>query len=104
MITPDFVRAMAAYSAGMIADFAERQRTRVAIDARLLDWAARVDADWLSGDLLWFSGAAQREVRRPRATLVVHMFDHQAHHRGQAHAMLTAAGQQTGDTDLMLLV
>ena len=31
------------------------------------------------------------------------MFNHQTHHRGQAHAMLTAAGQDTGDTDLWFI-
>jgi uncharacterized damage-inducible protein DinB len=31
-------------------------------------------------------------------------FNHQTHHRGQVHAMLTAAGQETGDTDLLLVV
>jgi uncharacterized damage-inducible protein DinB len=36
--------------------------------------------------------------------LVTHFFNHQTHHRGQVHAMLTAAGQDTGDTDLFLLI
>jgi uncharacterized damage-inducible protein DinB len=31
------------------------------------------------------------------------MFNHQTHHRGQVHAMLTTAGARPGDTDLMLL-
>jgi uncharacterized damage-inducible protein DinB len=35
---------------------------------------------------------------------VSYFFNHQTHHRGQVHAMLTAAGQQTADTDLFLLV
>ena len=77
---------------------------RVASDQAIEAWAARLDDAWLAEDLVWFSGAAQREMRRPRALLVVHFFNHQTHHRGQAHAMLTAAGQATGATDLMLLV
>ena len=40
----------------------------------------------------------------PRRLLVTHFFNHQTHHRGQAHAMLTAAGENTGDTDLFLVV
>jgi uncharacterized damage-inducible protein DinB len=31
------------------------------------------------------------------------MFNHQTHHRGQAHAMLTSAGAVPDDTDLFLL-
>ena len=43
-------------------------------------------------------------MRKPLGLLVPHLFNHQTHHRGQVHAMLTAAGERTGDTDLMLLV
>jgi uncharacterized damage-inducible protein DinB len=32
--------------------------------------------------------------------LTIHMFNHQTHHRGQAHAMLTAAGGKPEDTDI----
>jgi uncharacterized damage-inducible protein DinB len=91
-------------SAGLIADFAELQAARVAADDAIARWAAGVDTAWLDADLVWFSGAAQREIRAPKRLLVTHMFNHQTHHRGQAHALLTAAGQDTGDTDLFLLV
>lgn len=73
---------------------------RDAADRGLEDWARTVGADWLGADLTWFSGATGRELTRPRALLVVHLFNHQTHHRGQVHAMLTAAGERTGDTDL----
>jgi len=66
--------------------------------------AYMVDGAWLAEDLTWFSGAANREVRAPLRLLVTHFFNHQTHHRGQVHAMLTAAGQETGDTDLFLVV
>ena len=48
--------------------------------------------------------SAQRELRQKRSLLVTHFFNHQTHHRGQAHAMITAAGEQTGDTDLFLVI
>jgi uncharacterized damage-inducible protein DinB len=31
------------------------------------------------------------------------MFNHQTHHRGQAHAMLSAAGASLQDTDLIMM-
>ena len=40
----------------------------------------------------------------PRGKLFVHFFNHQTRHRGQAHAMITAAGEQTGDTEVSLMV
>jgi uncharacterized damage-inducible protein DinB len=51
----------------------------------------------------WFSVAANREISAPLGLLVTHMVHHQTHHRGQANAMLTAAGAKPDDTDLMLL-
>ena len=91
-------------SARMIEDFAVLGREREKADADISRWAAKVDDAWLAEDLTWFSGAANREVTAPLRLLVTHFFNHQTHHRGQAHAMLTAAGQETGDTDLFLLV
>jgi uncharacterized damage-inducible protein DinB len=32
--------------------------------------------------------------------LITHFFNHQTHHRGQAHALLTARGIDPGATDL----
>jgi len=91
-------------SAAMIDDFATLQARRVKADADIIAWADRVDDAWLAEDLVWFSGAARKEMRRQKAPLMVHFFNHQTHHRGQAHALLTACGQDTGDTDLFLVV
>ena len=91
-------------SAGLVADFAGLSHLRVEADAKISAWADRVDEAWLAQDLEWFSQSAQKELRNPRGFLVTHFFNHQTHHRGQAHAMITAAGEQTGDTDLFLVV
>ena len=91
-------------SADMVQDFATLRARRSKADAAIIDWSERVDDRWLAEDLVWFSGAANREMRKQRSKLVVHFFNHQTHHRGQAHALLTAYGQDTGDTDLFLVV
>lgn len=91
-------------SGDMITDFAELRAKRVKADANIEAWAAKVDDAWLAADLVWFSGAAQREIRAAKGKLVTHFFNHQTHHRGQAHALLTAQGQDTGDTDLFLVI
>ena len=92
-----------AESANMIADFATLWSARKEADAKIVAWAKRVDEAWLAADQTWFSGAAGRELTMPRSLLAVHFFNHQTHHRGQAHALLTAAGEKTGDTDLFLM-
>jgi uncharacterized damage-inducible protein DinB len=91
-------------SAKMIEDFDELRRTRVDADAKISDWAGRVTDEWLAADQAWFSAAAEREMSRPRGFLVTHFFNHQTHHRGQAHALITCCGEKTGDTDLFLVL
>jgi uncharacterized damage-inducible protein DinB len=91
-------------SAGLIGDFGELARTRIDADERISRWAQRVDEPWLAAGQTWFSVSVNREFTQPRGLLVTHFFNHQTHHRGQAHAMITAAGEKTGDTDLFLVV
>ena len=91
-------------SATLIGNFAELEQMRTDADDKILRWAERVNQGWLAQEQVWFSFSANNELRQPRSLLVMHFFNHQTHHRGQVHAMLTSAGQQTGDTDLFLLV
>ena len=87
--SPDFTPTPAVWAA-------ERFR----MDARITLWAERVSALDLVGTLRWFSGAAGRDVTKPKTLCVIHMFNHQTHHRGQVHQMLTSLGLKPGDTDL----
>ena len=73
---------------------------RKTFDDTIIGWADGVEAAWLEGDLTWFSGAAGREVTKPKGLLVAHMFNHQTHHRGQVHCLLTQCGVKPGDTDM----
>jgi len=88
---------------GMVPDWVELKTRRIAMDKTILNWSATIDAGWLADDLTWFSGAAQKQVTKPCGFLVAHFFNHQTHHRGQVHAMLTAAGSRPDDTDLFYL-
>ncbi|WP_249033310.1 DinB family protein [Silicimonas algicola] len=86
-----------------IADWADLAARRAEADGRILDWAEGLDAERLAGDLTWYSGISKSEMKRPMALCVVHFFNHQTHHRGQVHAMLTAAGARPDDTDLFIM-
>lgn len=83
------------------ADWARLRAARAEADRAIVGWASGLAS--LDGPLTWWSGAAGREVTRPRDLCALHMFNHQTHHRGQIHAMLTAAGARPGDTDLFLM-
>lgn len=41
---------------------------------------------------------------KPFGLLLVHVFNHQTHHRGQATTLLTQAGAEVGVTDLLALI
>ena len=76
---------------------------RKAFDQSIIDWSDAVDDTWLAADQTYYSMATQSEWTKPRWVLVTHMFNHQTHHRGQVHSMLTQAGGRPSDTDLPFL-
>jgi uncharacterized damage-inducible protein DinB len=82
------------------ADWISLCTDRLKTDGEILRWAERVSEPDLLGELGWYSGAIQAEVVRPRWALVIQLFNHGTHHRGQVHGMLTAAGANPGDTDV----
>lgn len=88
----------------MIEDWGALRSARAAADARIEDWAGRLTAERLAAPLTWFSGASGKEMSLPLWVAVTHFFNHQTHHRGQAHALITRAGASTGDTDLPWVV
>ncbi|MEM1388202.1 MAG: DinB family protein [Pseudomonadota bacterium] len=92
-----------AQSSTLFADLAAFRPEREDTDARLAQWtAARTPGD-LDGMLSWYSGATGRHIERPVWVCLTHLFNHQTHHRGQIHAMLTAAGAKPDDTDLVFM-
>ena len=88
-------------SAGLINDFAALSAAREEADAKISIWAGKVDDAWMAEDLVWFSGAAGREMRAPKGFLISHFFNHQTHHRGQAHSILCSFGHRDLVLDLL---
>src|SRR5262249_29186688 len=62
-------------------DWGLLKRERGTFDLVIKTWADGLDPAWLQGDLTWFSGAAKREITKPKWFLLTHMFNHQTHHR-----------------------
>ena len=90
-------------SAEICLTFAEWSAERSRTDGRIRIWADNVKSVDLHGDLTWMSGATGAEMTRPLAVCVAHMFNHQTHHRGQIHAMITAAGGKAPVSDLAFM-
>ncbi len=87
-------------SVSLFPDWSALKEERTRFDDTIIDWADTVDPSWLASDYTYYSGAMRRDVTKPCWLLVTHMFNHQAHHRGQVHCMLTQAGGKPSDTDL----
>jgi uncharacterized damage-inducible protein DinB len=92
-----------AESVSLYSDWETLKSARADFDRTIIDWADTVQPEWLAGDMTYFSGAIRCEVTAPRWMLVTHLFNHQTHHRGQVHCMLTQAGGKPSDTDLPFL-
>lgn len=96
----DLPEARGFKSPDWITDWQELKVRRSETDVRFQVWADAVVQSDLNGDLTWWSGLERREETAPVWTLVSHMFNHQTHHRGQVHAMLTGFGMSPDETDL----
>lgn len=90
-------------SAAHVADWDALVAARTVLDDQIIAWADGFAPGPVAGDLTWYSGAMGREVTAPVAVILVHLFNHATHHRGQAHALITAAGGAPEDTDLFLM-
>nr|WP_257894822.1 DinB family protein [Gymnodinialimonas phycosphaerae] len=73
---------------------------RPQLDARIAAWAWSTDDSDFEGDLTWYSGSLKRDMTMSRAICVMQIFNHQTHHRGQVHQMLTSLGVTPTDTDI----
>lgn len=85
------------------ADWSQLKRDRAQFDDTILEWASGLTSEWLAADFTWSNLAGTVTATRPAWKLVTHFFNHQTHHRGQAHALLTSSGVVPGDTDLFLM-
>lgn len=83
--------------------FVTLSQHRQALDATIQKWAGSVDESYLSQQLTWFSGLYQRTFTEPMWRAVMHFFNHQTHHRGQATTLLMQFGMDPGPTDLIFM-
>ncbi|MEL6617782.1 MAG: DinB family protein [Pseudomonadota bacterium] len=83
--------------------FAVWSADRFRMDGAIRMWADTLRAVDLKGQLSFFSGVLQRDVQAPLEVCVMHFLNHQTHHRGQVHAMMTAAGLSAPVSDLFLM-
>ena len=84
-------------------DWNDLRAARLVLDQSIADWAQTLDPTWLETEISWFSGSKQAMVTKAVTQAVTHFFNHQTHHRGQIHALLTRFGAMPHDTDLVFM-
>lgn len=85
------------------ANLGELWTHRAWLDQLIIDWAGTLKESELDQRLRYHNmrGTA---ADKPFFGLLVHFFNHQTHHRGQVTTLLTQAGYDVGDTDLLALI
>jgi uncharacterized damage-inducible protein DinB len=87
----------------LCSDIRELWQQRQWQDQLILDWAASLSEADLDHDLEYRNMQGLAGARN-FYSLLLHFFNHQTHHRGQATTLLTQAGVDVGDTDLLALI
>ena len=85
-------------------DFAGLSAARVAEDARLAAFIDTLTEDQIAGDFTYTPVTNPNPVSHPLGPALTHVFNHQTHHRGQCHAMLTMVGGPSLSLDLIYFV
>ncbi|MCC6070504.1 DinB family protein [Massilia sp. GCM10020059] len=84
-------------------DFLALRERRAALDRVIVAWAGELtEADL--GHVLKYNNIKGTPFSRSFSALVMHFFNHQTHHRGQATTLLSQAGVDPGSTDLLMLI
>lgn len=95
--------AIASLAQELYVDFEELRRARVLEDQRLCEWAAQLTEADLDRVVRYIS-AIDKQPRRFRVEdILLHLFHHQTHHRGQITTLISQLGHDFGETDLLFM-
>lgn len=81
--------------------FAELSAAREAEDRRIRSWMDGLDEVKLRGVIRYRRVSTPDEFVQPLMPALDHWFNHQTHHRGQAHVILTSLGKKAPELDLL---
>ncbi|NWC92568.1 MULTISPECIES: DinB family protein [unclassified Pseudomonas] len=85
------------------ANLRELSAHRALLDQLIIEWVHAIREPDLDQPLAYRNMAGTAKNKNFYA-LLVHFFNHQTHHRGQVTTLLTQAGRDVGDTDLLALI
>ena len=83
-------------------DFAELRAERRVEDAQISTYISRLSEKDLAGAIAYHSTRSPAELEQHLAPLLLHFFNHQTHHRGQAHCLITEITGEAPSFDLLI--
>ena len=83
------------------ADLPSLRAAREAEDARIVTWIDSLSDKEFRGRFTYTTVTDMRTVSQRLAPALAHFINHQTHHRGQAHTILTSLGQPSLGLDLI---
>ena len=81
--------------------FVELRAARQAEDRRIVAYVDGLDDARIAGTIKYRRVSTPEEVEQELAPALAHWFNHQTHHRGQVHALLTGVVGQAPELDLL---
>jgi len=87
----------------LVNDFAALSEERRRLDRTIITWCEQLDASDLNHKLAYKNMKGEAAVKN-FGSLMLHFFNHQTHHRGQATTLLSQQGLDVGVTDLQTLI
>jgi len=81
--------------------FAELRAAREAEDRRIVAWIDGLDETRLAGVIRYRRVSSPQEFVQELMPALDHWFNHQTHHRGHAHMILTSLGKPAPELDLL---
>lgn len=74
---------------------------RLAEDGRIVAYVDGLDDTRIAGTISYRRVSSPEQFVQQLAPALAHWFNHQTHHRGQAHVLLTGLGQPSTELDLL---
>ncbi len=88
-------------SAVMHENFDALNQARIAMDERIIAYANNLDDDTLAADFSYRTIVNPENITQPLSPALAQFFNHQTHHRGQVHALLTRLTGKAPSLDLL---
>lgn len=82
-------------------DFAQLRTQRRWLDQLIERWVRSLDQEDLVS-IVHYQNIRGQAFSKQLSHLLLHVFNHQTHHRGQITTLLSQAGEDTGATDLLI--